>query len=158
MHARRELIAAVVLIALGIGYGWLTAGLPERAMPNTPGPRFFPWIVTVSLLALAVTLLVRALRRSSSQTEGEPGIVSGRGHGRGRGAVALGAFVVYTLALPAAGFLAATIPFFAVLMALFGERRWWLLGIGAVAVPVLVFVLFRHGFQIILPAGRIGLP
>ena len=156
MHARRELIAAVALIALGIGYGWLTAGLPERAMPNTPGPRFFPWIVTVSLLALAVTLLVRALRRPSSQTEEEPGTVSGRGHGRG--AAALGAFMVYTLALPAVGFLAATVPFFAVLMALFGERRWWLLGIGALVVPILVFVLFRHGFQIILPAGRIELP
>ena len=154
MHARRELIAAVALIALGIGYGWLTAGLPERVMPNTPGPRFFPWIVTISLLALAVTLLVRALRRPSSQTEEEPGIVSGRG----RGAAALGAFVVYTLALPAVGFLAATVPFFAVLMALFGERRWWLLGICALVVPILVFVLFRHGFQIILPTGRIELP
>ena len=152
MHARRELIAAVVLIGLGIGYGVLTAGLPERTMPNTPGPRFFPWIVTVSLLVLSAAMLVRAWRRLASESDAGLGVVPGRA------AVAFGAFALYVVALPWIGFLAATVPFFAVLMALFGERRWWVLAAGAVVVPIVVFVLFRHGFQIILPAGRFGPP
>ena len=152
MHARRELIAAVVMIGLGIGYGVLTAGLPERTMPNTPGPRFFPWIITASLLVLSVAMLVRAWRRLASEVDAGLGVVPGRG------AVAFGAFAIYVVALPWVGFLAATMPFFAILMALFGERRWWLLAAGAVVVPIVVFVLFRHGFQIILPAGRFGLP
>ena len=152
MHARRELIAAIVLIGLGIVYGWLTANLPERSMPNTPGPRFFPWIITVSLLALAATMLVRSLRRLASEGDAGLGIVPGRG------AMALGAFAVYVVALPWVGFLTATVPFFAALMALFGERRGWALAAGALVVPIVVFVLFRHGFHIILPAGRIGWP
>ena len=152
MHPRRELIAAVVLIGLGIGYGVLTVGLPERTMPNTPGPRFFPWIITTSLLSLAAAMLIRAWRRLASEIDAGLGVVPGRG------AVALGAFALYVVALPWVGFLASTMPFFAVLMALFGERRWWVLAAGAVVVPIVVFVLFRHGFQIILPAGRLGLP
>ena len=152
MRARRELIAAVVLIGLGVGYGWLTAGLPDRTMPNTPGPRFFPWIITVSLLALAAAMLVRALRRLAAEAD------AGFGIALGRGAAALAAFVVYVVALPWLGFLFVTVPFFATLMALFGERRPWVLAAGALVVPIVVFVLFRHGFQIILPAGRLGWP
>ena len=152
MHARRELIAAVVLVGLGVGYGWLTAGLPERSMPNTPGSRFFPWIIAVSLLSLAAAMLVRALRRLATEAD------AGLGLALGRGTAAFAAFVVYVAALPWLGFLLATVPFFAVLMALFGERRRWVLAVGALVVPIVMFVLFRHGFQIVLPAGRIGWP
>ena len=54
---RRNIIAAAVLIALSIGYGILTAHLPERSLPHTPGPPFFPWIATAVLLALSLCLL-----------------------------------------------------------------------------------------------------
>lgn len=97
-------------------------------------------------------MLVRALRRLASADDVGLGIVAGRG------AMAFGAFTIYVIALPWAGFVTATVPFFAALMALFGERRRWALAAGALVVPIVVFVLFRHGFQIILPAGRIGWP
>ena len=63
------------------------------------------------------------------------------------------AFVAYLAVLPGLGFLVATAPFFAVLMVLFGEKRWTWVGLGSVGVTVFLYVLFRHGFSVFLPRG-----
>ncbi len=39
--ALRNIVAAVALLALGIVYGYLAMRLPERDLPNIPGPSFF---------------------------------------------------------------------------------------------------------------------
>jgi hypothetical protein len=146
--ATRNLIAAIGLIALALWYGVLASGLPERGIPNTPGPSFFPWIITASLAILATALLVqglRAARRSDALiAPGRPVVL---------GAVALTAFVIYLALLSVLGFLIASVPFFAGLMALYGERRPVWLVVGSVACPAALFVLFRHLFQIPLPRG-----
>ncbi len=146
--ATRNLIAALGLIAFAVWYGVLTAGLPERGIPNTPGPSFFPWIITASLAVLAAALLrqgLRAARRGDTLiAPGQPAVL---------GATALAAFVVYLALLPVLGFLVASIPFFAAMMALYGERRPAWLALGSVACPAGLFVLFRHLFQIPLPRG-----
>ncbi len=69
------------------------------------------------------------------------------------GWIALGAFVVYLLLVPLLGFLTASIPFFAVLTSLYGQRNHLLVAVSAIAVPVVVFVVFRYGFQMLLPRG-----
>jgi hypothetical protein len=145
---RRNLIAAIVLLVLGAGYGILTSQLPERSLPDTPGPPFFPWINTVVILALSAGLLVQGLwGRDGDAT------VEGAGPGRGRAAWALGAFIVYLAVLPGLGFIVATVPFFGTLMALFDERRPAMLAAGAIGATVLLYLVFRHGFGIFLPAG-----
>ena len=55
--------------------------------------------------------------------------------------------------LPSLGFVAANVPFFAVLMAIYGERRPVWLALGSVGVSLVLFFLFRELFQIRLPAG-----
>lgn len=147
---RKNIIAAVVLIACAILYGVLTANLPVRSLPNTPDPSFFPWINTVIILALSVWLLARGLKQPA--TERAPDET-----GRRRGAVwALGAFVAYLAVMPGLGFILATAPFFAVMMVLFGERRPFWVGGGAVCATVLLYVLFRHGFGVFLPRGLLA--
>jgi putative tricarboxylic transport membrane protein len=144
---RKNIIAAVVLIACAILYGVLTANLPVRTLPNTPDPSFFPWINTVIMLVLSVWLLARGLKRPA--TERAPDM-TGRSR---RAAWALGAFVAYVAAMPGLGFILATVPFFAVMMVLFGERRpIWVCG-GAVCATVLLYALFRYGFGVFLPRG-----
>jgi putative tricarboxylic transport membrane protein len=143
---RRNLIAALFLLALGAGYGILTTQLPVRSLPDTPGPPFFPWINTIVILALSATLLVQGL-------VGADGPVPPRAAGRQRAIWALGVFVVYLAALPGLGFILATAPFFAALMVLFGEARPLRVAVGAIVATGLLYVLFRHGFNVFLPTG-----
>jgi len=144
----RDVSAALVLIAFGVGYGYLTAGLPKRSLPNTPDPSFFPWIITTCLLVLAAALLVQGLRarrsaRDSADTAGNLRAPT----------VFLTLFVVYVAVLPLTGFVIASVPFFAALVWLYGERRWGWICAYAVATPVILVLVFRHGLQIPLPTG-----
>lgn len=143
---RRNIIAALVLLALGVGYGILTSQLPTRSLPDTPGPPFFPWINTIVILALSATLLVQGL-------VGADGPVPAAAAGRGRAVWALGVFIVYLLILPGFGFILATAPFFAALMVLFGETRALRVALGAIAATAVLYLVFRHGFGVFLPTG-----
>ncbi len=145
---RRNVIAALVLLALGAGVAVLTAGLPSRTIPNTPGPSFFPWVVTGSLLALALGLLVQGVRQWSDGTAAVA--LSGA---PGRPVTGLVWFAVYLAALPTLGFLVASIPFFAGLMVLYGGARNVWLAVASIAVPAFLFFVFRDVFQILLPRG-----
>ncbi len=149
---RRNIIAALVLLALTVVYGALTTQLPVRSLPDTPGPPFFPWINTVILLALSLGLLAQGLWAKTLESVASDPDRSDASE-RWRAIWALGAFVVYLVVLPGLGFLLATAPFFAVLMVLFGEKRWLWVAIGSIAVTVGLYVLFRHGFSVFLPRG-----
>ncbi len=74
MHLR-NIIAAVVLLAVGVAYTVLTFQLPERSLPNTPGPNFFPLVIVVIFLVLALSLLIQGakkLRKGEFQLDGFP--------------------------------------------------------------------------------------
>jgi len=147
----KNIAAALVLIALGIGYGYLTAGLPKRSLPNTPDPSFFPWIITGCLLLLAGLLLVQGLaapRKGPEDAVNAPPLRAP--------AVFLVVFALYVAVLPHAGFLAASVPFFAVLMALYGERRWRVIAAASLTVPVILVLVFRHVFHVPLPKGALA--
>lgn len=135
-------------MAFSLTYAVLTAGLPERSLPNTPGPAFFPWFVTTGLLVLSVALLIQG-QRVPKRTSEQPA----PSHITLTGWIALGAFVVYLMLVPLLGFLTASVPFFGVLTALYGQRNRLLVVVTAVAVPALVYVVFRYGFQMLLPRG-----
>jgi len=150
---RRNIIAAVVLIFCGLSYLYLTSGLPTRSLPNTPGPSFFPWIITVILLALSATLLFQAIGSGSGQASSREKDVAVGDDDRRRAIWALGAFIAYVALLPKLGFIVATAPFFAFQMVLFGERRPLLVAIGALAMTAILYLLFRHGFGVFLPRG-----
>jgi putative tricarboxylic transport membrane protein len=145
--ARRDLIAALVLLGFTAGFGLLTLRLPDRGLPNTPGPAFFPGLITLALAILTIALLVRSLRGIAVEPAALPGAIATRGW------IALGAFVVYLIAMPTLGFLIASVPFFAVLTWAYGERRIAIVAVTSVAVPVALLLVFRSGFQILLPSG-----
>ena len=144
---QKNITAALVLIAFGVFYGVLTAYLPDRSLPNTPGPAFFPWISTSLILVLSLWLLIRGLRQTSEETVPlDPSL-------RRNTVFVLAAFVVYLAAMPLLGFVLAPAPFFAAMMVLFGERRPFWVACGAAGATALLYILFRHGFSVLLPQG-----
>ena len=148
---RKNIIAAVVLMSFALVYGVLTAYLPVRTLPNTPDPSFFPWINTVIIAVLSFWLLVRGLK----QVPTEPRSVEKPDRRRLAG-WALGVFAVYLALMPTLGFILATLPFFAIMMFLYGERRAVWIGVGTVSATILMYVLFRHGFGVFLPRGLLA--
>lgn len=149
---RRNIAAAAALIVLGLVYGYLAWELPVRSLPNTPGPSFFPLVVTVVILALSAALLIQALAVErdppASPCEKAAGIRDRRSAG-----FLLLVLLAYVVLLPTLGFILATIPLFAVLMVLFGERRPLLVAVGALAMAAILYGIFRHGFGVFLPRG-----
>ncbi len=146
--ARRDVIVGAILLIIGVAYGLMTASLPDRSLPNTPGPAFFPWLITAGLLVLSVALLARPLTvdgYGSSQASSDRFVY--------RRVVFLIWFGVYLVMLPYAGFLPASVPFFVGLMWLYGERNRLALTLATIIIPACLFYLFRLGFQILLPAG-----
>lgn len=144
----RNLAAGIVLLAVGIGYGLATGQLPDRTLPDTPGPAFFPWLIAIGLIGLSAALAVRGLidiRRGDEDSSGY--------RLPGRGWFALGGFAAYLLLLPFAGFLLASVPFCGGLVVLYGERRAVIAGAAAVLVPLILFIVFSTGFQVLLPRG-----
>ena len=147
---RRNVLAGVVLLAIGLGYGVLTAGLPDRSLPGTPGPAFLPWLITAGWLALSTALLVQGLLGGGKKSD----VIEYRIPAQSW--LALVGFAAYLLLLPTLGFIVASILFFAGLTWLYGERNKLLIALTAIIIPIVLFYLFAAGFQVLLPQGPWG--
>ena len=147
--ARRNIVAGLALLAFGSWYAYLAGNLPTRdVMPNTPGPAFFPTIIVVSVMALSAALVVAGFRAEPTEASGKSKPQEGY-----EPFLAVGAFLVFLAALPHAGFIVCSIPFFGALMYLYGSRNWLMIAVLSVVVPLALYIIFRHGFQIVLPRG-----
>ncbi|MCC2113345.1 MAG: tripartite tricarboxylate transporter TctB family protein [Hyphomicrobiales bacterium] len=146
----RNLIAAVVLIALTAAYGYFTTALPQRSLPHTPGPDFFPWLIFIIVMALSVALLIRGLYQLRST--GWPQHLEFAFPRRGLALIIW--FAVIVAKLPYAGFLIGSILFFAGLMAFYGADKPLAILIWSIVIPTAVFFLFRDVFLVLLPSGK----
>ncbi len=148
---RKNVIAAIGFLLFGAVYGYLTTGLIERTLPNTPGPSFLPWLLVAALVALSASLLAQGLISSGGGEVPDSG-----GDAPAASPLAgLAVFAVYLAALPFLGFLLASVPFFGGLMLVSGERRIAFILVAALAVPVFLYSLFAFGFQIPMPSGSL---
>jgi putative tricarboxylic transport membrane protein len=111
-------------------------------------------VVTVMVLALSAALLVQALAMERDPPASRR--QAGGALDRRLAGLLLVVLFAYIVLLPVLGFILATVPFFAVLMVLFGERRPLPIAIGALAMTAVLYVLFRHGFGIFLPRGLLA--
>ena len=144
---QKNFIAALFLLIFTVCYGILTANLPLRTLPNTPDPSFFPWVITSIIFILSVLLLLSGLKYSKGVR------IKVDKEERNLTVTAMTIFIFYLAAMPKLGFILATLPFFSVMMFLFGERRPVFIGIGSLVTTAGLYVLFRHGLGVFLPRG-----
>lgn len=156
----RNIIGAAVILGFALCYGGLATLLPKRTTTDAPGPHFFPYLITISILILSGALLLQGLRGLKGAT-GLSDLLprrppSNQDYSPGRAAAGLALVGLYFYALPIFGFFWSTPVFFAALMWTTGERRpRVLLGL-SIAVPLFLFFLFRDLFQLPLPRGSFG--
>lgn len=147
--AERNIVSAIGLIAFAVWYAWQTSKLPLRdIMPHAPGPSFFPWLIVFAVLALSTALLIQGIRQRHHD-KADPSVAEIPI----KVLAALACFFVYLVALPYLGFIVSSILFFAALMVFYGSRNPVLIAAASIAIPVILFALFRYAFQVILPRG-----
>ena len=149
--ATRNIIAAIGLLIFSGLYGWATLYIPDRSIPNTPGPSFFPFVINATVAVLSVALLVKGI---AGWWSGDGGVLK-QAPVR-LPALTLGAFVIYLAVLPWAGFLIASVFFFAALMLLYGSRAPVRIVLWSLILPAILYAVFTQIFQILLPAGPFG--
>jgi putative tricarboxylic transport membrane protein len=149
--ASREIIAAIGLLIFSALYAWATFYIPDRTIPNTPGPSFFPFVIITVVAILSFALLVKGIA-GRRPDDAEP---SQKTKTR-LATMTMGAFFVYLALMPWAGFLLVSVVFFAVLMMFYGSRAPGKIVFWSLLVPIVLFVTFTEAFQILLPRGPLG--
>lgn len=144
-------LVALILIAFGLGYGYLAYRQPKASALGDPGLALFPSILTFLILLLSVTILVQDIRGKALPKRFAFQVTSGGT----RSVIGLALVLVYFIIIPYLGFLISSFLLFASLMWLCGERRpVWIVGFSSV-IPLLILLFFQELFQIPLP--KLGL-
>jgi len=144
-------LAAFVLIAFSIGYGYLTSQQPKGDILGEPGSGLFPWILTISLLLLSGILLVQDIRGTALPRRFDFRITPGGV----RSVTGLILIFAYLCIMPYVGFLISSFLFFGSIMWLSGEHRpFRLLGFSC-GISLLLYLFFGELFQIPLPKGEL---
>jgi putative tricarboxylic transport membrane protein len=164
-RAQGALIGVLMLVA-GLAYFYMTASLPRRETSGIVDATFFPYVLATLMLLLGALQLLGALRAGGASAgtasvlrDPEPEVETDR---------ISYATVLITLAL-IAGFAAALQPLgFPIAAAIYLFLQFIVLrpvhrnfgypvyaGL-AVACALIIFVTFRYGFQLLLPAGPLA--
>lgn len=115
----------------------------------------FPRLVANLILGLCGLQLIQLLRRRVLLSD-EFRLKARRGT-IARGLAGLGLLVAYLLALPMAGFHAATMVFLFSLFALLKARPLWIAALVAVLMTLAVGYVFEELLRVVLPQARLGL-
>ena len=150
-YKRNELIAGLAMLGAGVAYLVLTMNLPRR---GTIDAAFVPWVLAVSLCLLGALQLWmwRKLPDKSVEPAEKPEAIDYPTVFK-----TLALVLLYTALMEPVGFVITTVLYlyaqFIVLTP--GEQKVKHLQYALIAVvsAVLIFYIFRHGFDLLLPVG-----
>ena len=147
---RENLAVGVVSVATGAG---TLAFLPEMvsgetlaAIGDPYSPAFFPILIGSLLIVCGGIMIAGTAIGRGPVARGEGSIESPLRLGTTAGFI-----VVYTLLITWIGMLAASVLCIAGLAYILGYRRHLIVGLAAVCVPVLIYVLFERMLYVLLP-------
>jgi putative tricarboxylic transport membrane protein len=153
----KGILVGVLMLATGLGYLYLTANLPRRGAVDAA---FIPYILAGMMIGLGLLQLAGSLRRPGEPAsdrwdpEGEPETAA---PSYGTVLLTLALVAGFTAALRPLGFpIAAAIYLFLQFIVLRPAGRGYGYGVYAliaVVAAITIFVAFRYGFQLLLPAG-----
>ena len=143
---RADFYIGLGLLAVALVYFQQSFTILRGFASDRLGPAFFPRMLALTLAALALTLIVRA--------------VTGRSDPSRPPEIRVGTFlavvtllVVYAFVLPAVGFLLATPVLLGAVIWLLGLRRWGAVLGTAVGATVVLYFAFARALHVLLPMG-----
>lgn len=159
LRGRGEWVFVFLLLLGELFFLWQAAALPAGNQPI--GPRTFPLVVAVGLIATTLYILLRLVRRRSEADEDDLVLVPAEDDEttirdwRAVGVV-FAALLLLCLLYERLGFV-LTFALFVAALSTYFERRLWLVNlIVAFAVSVSFFLLFTRLLEISLPRGILG--
>ncbi|MFU2488131.1 tripartite tricarboxylate transporter TctB family protein [Thauera sp. WH-1] len=148
---KREVVIGAAMLVIGLAYLYLTTNLPRKAFIDAA---FVPYLLAAALCLLGALQLLAAWRQAPTDAKT---VATGAGPDYLTVGKTLGLIVGYIAILEWVGFPLATVAYlylqFLVLTPLeqrVSHGRYLLI---AVCAATLIFVVFRHGFDLLLPAG-----
>ncbi|RCV48860.1 tripartite tricarboxylate transporter TctB family protein [Marinitenerispora sediminis] len=180
-QGRSELLVAALVIALAAFLAFQTAAMHVPPGVESPGPRFFPTLVTVFMFGVGIALAVQVIRRPARPAAGAPAAeaaaqttpggdadADAAGAGAPAGAapaprtdwktvsIVVGSIVVFILLLQPVGWIvSAALLFFGVSYAM-GSRRTLFDIVLSLVFSSVIQLAFVAGLGLILPAGVFG--
>jgi hypothetical protein len=130
---------AIVLFALTFGFEEMPEGITRGF-----GAEIFPRLVLGAIVALSVLLFITS--PGAPALERIPAMVYYSG----------AALLVFMVVVPLGGMLPAMFLFLLGLGWLWGERRYWRLGVTAVLFTAAIWAVFVRGFGVQMPKGLLG--
>jgi len=135
--------AGLIIVIAGSGLALATSQIGILASQPTLSARFFPYLLSAILLVGGATLFVRP---------GETELISVVEKLLNRRALALAVlFLIYALTFRMLDFRLGTWAFVLAAMWVLGSRKWQELLITPLCVSAAAYLLFRHGFTVLLP-------
>ncbi|HZS32860.1 MAG TPA: tripartite tricarboxylate transporter TctB family protein [Methylomirabilota bacterium] len=147
MSRRGERALGAGFVLVGIAAAALATGFGQGTETGGPTARFFPVLLGLLTTGLGAAIALRAPSGAAAVTPPE-GLLR-----------ALGTLVVlfaYLAVFERLGFLLATAPSLALLLVVFGERRWPVVASVAVVATAAAYAVFAVWLGVPLPAGLAG--
>jgi len=141
------LAIAVGIFGLAALIAWDASSYPVRRSYARFGPEVFPYIVAAGLVIFGAANVLMALRKSFPAREP----LNWHAVGMVVSAVAAKIILIYA----GAGYIAAAGALFGLSARGLGRKPLWLTLLVGVCVATLLYVLFRHGLGLSLPAGPV---
>jgi putative tricarboxylic transport membrane protein len=145
LRAHQDVAVGAVLLALcALGY-WLTTHfdeVPAMLSQNVP-PTFFPRLILTFIAVLSAVLIVSGLGRGADHKEALRPIVL----------VTAVLIVVTAIAMTTLGTLPTLTLLTVVLPLIWGEKRYLVIGLLALATPAAVYVVFTLALHVRFPQG-----
>jgi putative tricarboxylic transport membrane protein len=155
-HSKGELAFSGLLLALGIFVIAEAAVIPIPVAASNVGPRFMPYFAGGLLTLAAAWTIVELFRGHSVAPEESELADPSQKLDWKRVSILIGSVVAFAILLDPLGYLlAAPIALFGLLLS-FGARRWWVMALVAVVLPVLIYLFFSRTLGISLPDGLLA--
>jgi len=152
-------ITAIVLLALAVLWIKLAVNLPFPAFARAAkmGPGHYPIAVAFLLGILAVILFWQTFH---SETPSDPAKDNEQPdhdtHGLRHLTIGFGFFLAYVILVQFIGFVLASVLFVFCFVRLIGKFNYWLSGLLALGIPVLLWTVFDYLLTVPLPKGPLG--
>ena len=144
-----ERVMGVAAVLVGLGAVSESLRLAEDTLTGGPGTRFLPVSLGLIVAVLGGAIALRPAPRRPREAPASPGA-------RLRIAATLAGLALYALVFERLGFLLASSAFLALLLILYGERRWLVILAVAVGAAGVTYAVFARWLGVPLPPGILG--
>ncbi|GGM00877.1 tripartite tricarboxylate transporter TctB family protein [Pseudomonas asuensis] len=154
-HKKKELVIGVVMLGAGLVYLFMTMNLPRKGFVDAA---FVPYVLAFMLCLLGILQLIASRTTASSEIDAESDSTPAD---YATVLKTLGLIVLYAALLKTVGFLLMTTLYlylqFIVLTPASQRVKHVSYLVIAVIASTAIYFLFRHGFDLMLPAGFLDL-